>query len=108
MLFGPIIVKNLEIGQKRLRSFGFFYTKKETNTKLHRLIRECISTGVAGAQTRRSLGHHLLHPLIQIPNAFPEFSCTELVLLSYCELGDARISASDKNLPVFKKFDVRN
>ena len=22
--------------------------------------------------TRRSLGHHLLHPLIQIPNAFPE------------------------------------
>ena len=21
--------------------------------------------------TRRSLGHHLLHPLIQIPNAFP-------------------------------------
>ena len=26
--------------------------------------RECISTGAAGAQTRRSLGHHLLHPLI--------------------------------------------
>ena len=28
------------------------------------LPRECVSTGAAGAQTRRSLGHHLLHPLI--------------------------------------------
>ena len=27
-------------------------------------VRECVSTGAAGAQTRRSLGHHLLHPLI--------------------------------------------
>ena len=27
-------------------------------------IRECVSTGAAGARTRRSLGHHLLHPLI--------------------------------------------
>ena len=27
-------------------------------------LRECVSTGAAGAQTRRSLGHHLLHPLI--------------------------------------------
>ena len=26
--------------------------------------RECVSTGAAGAHTRRSLGHHLLHPLI--------------------------------------------
>ena len=26
--------------------------------------RECVSTGAAGAQTRRFLGHHLLHPLI--------------------------------------------
>jgi hypothetical protein len=26
--------------------------------------RECVSTGAAGAQTRRSLGHHLLHRLI--------------------------------------------
>ena len=26
--------------------------------------RECVSTGAAGAGTRRSLGHHLLHPLI--------------------------------------------
>ena len=25
---------------------------------------ECVSTGAAGAQTRRSLGHHHLHPLI--------------------------------------------
>ena len=26
--------------------------------------RECVTTGAAGAQTCRSLGHHLLHPLI--------------------------------------------
>ena len=29
-----------------------------------RKIRECVSMGAAGAQTRRSLGHHLLHLLI--------------------------------------------
>ena len=28
------------------------------------LHREWVSTGAAGAQTRRSLGHYLLHPLI--------------------------------------------
>ena len=47
--------------------------------------RECVRAGAAGARTRRSLGHHLLHPLfwdpefsrlhlhpqIQILNAFP-------------------------------------
>ena len=27
-------------------------------------FRECVSTGAAGARTSRSLGHHLLHPLI--------------------------------------------
>ena len=27
-------------------------------------FRECVSTGAAGTQTRRSLGYHLLHPLI--------------------------------------------
>ena len=26
--------------------------------------KECVSTGAAGARTRRSLGHHLLHPVI--------------------------------------------
>ena len=26
--------------------------------------RECVSAGAAGARTRRSLGYHLLHPLI--------------------------------------------
>ena len=26
--------------------------------------RECVSMGAAGARTRRSLGHHLMHPLI--------------------------------------------
>ena len=33
--------------------------------------RECVSTGAAGAPTRRSMEHHLLHPQIQIPNAYP-------------------------------------
>jgi hypothetical protein len=28
------------------------------------ISRECVSTGAAGARTRRSLGHHLLHLLI--------------------------------------------
>ena len=28
------------------------------------LIRECVRAGAAGSRTRRSLGHHLLHPLI--------------------------------------------
>jgi hypothetical protein len=27
-------------------------------------LRECVRAGAAGARTRRSLGHHLLHPLI--------------------------------------------
>ena len=27
-------------------------------------VRECVRAGAAGARTRRSLGHHLLHPLI--------------------------------------------
>ena len=29
---------------------------------LHTMYRECVSMGAAGAQTHRSLGHHLLHP----------------------------------------------
>jgi hypothetical protein len=71
------------------------------NTFGIKLNRECVSTGAAGARTHRSLGHHLLHPLIlrllvlcapadfeaqssllqnrqhpqiQIPNACPELS----------------------------------
>jgi hypothetical protein len=32
--------------------------------RIHRLSRECVSMSAAGACTRRSLGHHLLHPLI--------------------------------------------
>ena len=31
------------------------------------MIRECVRAGAAGARTRRSLGHHLLHPLILKP-----------------------------------------
>ena len=29
--------------------------------------RECVRAGAAGARTRRTLGHHLLHPLILKP-----------------------------------------
>ena len=43
-----------------------FKTHNEQNFKAHETfldnVRECISKGAAGAQTRRSLGHHLLHP----------------------------------------------
>ena len=61
--------------------------------QIHNTFRECVSTGAAGARTRRFSEHHLLHPLIlrllvlcapadfeahhllhpqiQIPNAFP-------------------------------------
>ena len=30
----------------------------------YEVFRECVSTGAAGAHNLRSLGHHLLHPLI--------------------------------------------
>ena len=41
------------------------------------VIRECVSTGAAGARTRRSLGHHLLHPLIFRPRTlFYRTHCT--------------------------------
>ena len=72
------------------------------NTDLMIYIRECVSTGAAVAQTCRSLGHQLLHPLIlrrlvicspadcenpenrlhpqiQIPNAFPVYG--KIILL---------------------------
>ena len=38
-----------------------------TNSELLCLHRECVRAGAAGAQTRRSLGHHLLHPMILRP-----------------------------------------
>ena len=31
--------------------------------KKHNLLRECVRAGAAGARTRRSLEHHLLHPI---------------------------------------------
>ena len=39
-------------------------------------LRECVSMGAMGAQTRRSLGHHLLHPLILRPLVI----CAPLIL----------------------------
>ena len=37
---------------------------KQFKHYLSLITRECVSMGAAGAQTRRSLGNHLLHPLI--------------------------------------------
>ena len=40
-------------------------------------FRECFGTGAAGARTRRSLAHHLLHPQILRPRAlFYKKDCT--------------------------------
>ena len=35
-----------------------------TMEQMPSIIRECVTTGAVGARARRSLGHHLLHPLI--------------------------------------------
>ena len=50
---------------------GVFFTKvsevvftKGSELTMPGMPRECVSTGAAGARTRRILGHHLLHPLI--------------------------------------------
>ena len=40
-------------------SNAFFKSPKSIPTS-----RECVRAGAAGSPTRRSLGHHLLHPLI--------------------------------------------
>ena len=42
----------------------YFYHLVSSNIFIFLLRRECVSTDAAGARTRRSLGHHLLHPLI--------------------------------------------
>ena len=87
--------------QETMDPFPFCYLQKHCQNsgfalffrhlKILVLNRECVSMGAAGAQTRISLGYHLLHPLIlrllvlcapeltrmhlppqiQIPNAFP-------------------------------------
>ena len=44
-------------------------------------LRECVSTGAAGARTRRSFGHHLLHPLF-------------LRLLVLCAPADFKVQSS--------------
>ena len=46
----------------RQKKFQKITLKDYPNLVSH--CRECISMVAAGAQTRRSLGHHLLHPLI--------------------------------------------
>ena len=90
--------------------------------------RECVSMGEAGAQTRRSLGHHLLHPQIlrllvllkpadfeaqssllqnrlhlqiQIPNACPEY-CP--VIFSICTFKGTKIRLDHTLHPIFLYF----
>ena len=45
--------------------FCKYIQRDEINWKSPLLYREWVSTGAAGAWARRSLGHHLLHPLIK-------------------------------------------
>ena len=48
-----------------LRSLFSMVKRDSKSTHLQfSLTQGIVSTGAAGAQTRRSLGHHLLHPLI--------------------------------------------
>ena len=42
--------------------FSFYYSKQQRLNITQN--RECVRAGAAGSQTRRFLGHHLLHPLI--------------------------------------------
>ena len=58
-------------------SWDFLTFSRLHSTRLPEGSRECVSTGLAGARTRRSLGHHLLHPLILRPRAlFDRTDCT--------------------------------
>ena len=56
-------------------------TTNHTSNVVQQVGRECVSMGAAGARTRRSLGHHLLHPLI-------------LRLLVLCAPGDYEAQSS--------------
>ena len=59
----------------KFRSYNRF--KQEPLLTYLDLIREGVSTGAAGAWTRRSLGHNLLHPGILRPRAlFYRTDCT--------------------------------
>ena len=54
------------------------------------VCRECVSTGAAGARTRRFLEHHLLHPLILrllvLLSSF-SYKTGTAVLAMYCRFG---------------------
>ena len=43
--------------------------------------RECVRTGAAGAQTRRSLGHHLWHPQNFDQSIFINFFYVQMIFL---------------------------
>ena len=53
---GDIFCNPKEKIRIKIRKLGTAASKKKG--------RKCVSTGAAGAQIRRSLGHHLLHPQI--------------------------------------------
>ena len=68
-LEAPLMMSYLNAHQPRHIFYGL--KQSEIRFSLYRwdakspiLSRECVSTGAAGARTRRSLGHHLLNPLI--------------------------------------------
>ena len=42
----------------------YFRTVRSSGNPGVPVVRECVRAGGAGSRTRRSLGHHLLHPLI--------------------------------------------
>ena len=78
-LSGPIFRKNkMKLGfckkslwkNATMKSITLFSRKKFRSDFLQNpyfkgsTFRECVRAGAAGARTRRSLGHHLLHPLI--------------------------------------------
>ena len=51
------------LAQDRVKSLTVSNTGRSFS-EAHSSCRKCVSTGAAGAQTRRYLGHHLLHLLI--------------------------------------------
>ena len=75
--FGGSFFKSVKLQQKYCRGKKSQYNK----TCTYWIYRECVSTGAAGARTRRFLGHHFLHPLF-------------LRLLVLCAPADFKVQSS--------------
>ena len=58
------IAKNVQAGNFIWHHLHVFFWKTNGSVIPPLLLRECVSMGAANARTSRSLGHHLLHPLI--------------------------------------------